>query len=216
VDTAVVAPRSRAEARARLHLANARLLLFVGRLQPFKGPDVAILALAEAVRLAPDVMRDAFLAVVGGPAGVDTQPDEVARLMRLASRSGVGDRVVFFPPQPHHRLADIYSAADAVLVPSRWESFGLVALEAQACGTPVIAASVGGLRDVVVHGRTGLLVEGHDPGAYAAAIVRVLDDRRLAGRMRRAAVRHAARFSWDATAAGVRDVYRELLERQAG
>ena len=162
------------------------------------------------------MMEDAVLGVVGGPAGVDTEPDEVARLMRLAARSGVGDRVIFFPPQPHDRLADFYSAAEAVLVPSRWESFGLVALEAQACGTPVIAAAVGGLRDVVVDGHTGVLVEGHDPGAYASAIVRLFGDPRRAGRMRRAAVRHAGLFSWDATAAGIRDVYRELVDRRAG
>lgn len=216
VDSRIFVPRPRREARARLHLSNAPLLLFVGRLQRFKGPDVAILSVAEAVRRAPELMREAALAVVGGPAGVDTEPDEVARLMRLATSVGVGDRVMFFPPQPHERLADFYSAADLVLVPSRWESFGLVALEAQACGTPVVAAAAGGLRDVVVDGRTGMLVDGHDPARYADAVVRLLSDRRLAARLGVAATRHAARFSWDATAAGVREVYRELLVRRGG
>src|SRR5205807_3535402 len=138
-------------ARARLHLGDARLLLFVGRLQPFKGPDVAIRAMAEAVARSPDVMRHAVLAVVGGPTGMPSSGhDEVARLMELATATGVEDRVMFFPPQPHERLADFYSAAEAVLMPSRSESFGLVALEAQACGTPVIAAAADGLRYSVV------------------------------------------------------------------
>jgi D-inositol-3-phosphate glycosyltransferase len=216
VDPVVFSPRSRASARSRLHLSNARLLLFVGRLQPFKGPDVAIRALADAILRAPDVTRDVLLAVVGGSAGADGEQDQVTRLMRLATEAGVGDRVVFFPPQPHERLADFYRASEAVIVPSRWESFGLVALEAQACGTPVIAAAAGGLRDVVVDGVTGLLVEGHEPAAYAQAILGLLSDRRTASRMGRAAARHAVRFSWDATAAGIRDVYRELVGRRAG
>jgi len=215
VDTELFVPRPKAEARARLHLAKARLVLFVGRLQPFKGPDVAVRALAAAVRQAPELMRDAVLAVVGGPAGQQSQPDEVARLMQLASSAGVGDRVVFFPPQPHERLADFYSAAEVVLVPSRWESFGLVALEAEACGTPVIAADAGGLRDVVVDGSTGFLVKGHDPDRYGAKIVELFSDRKLARRLSAAAVRHSARFSWDATAAEIRGVYRELLPREA-
>src|SRR5205085_1124904 len=190
VNPRIFAPRPRREARASLHLSNARLLLFVGRLQRFKGPDVAILAVAEAARMAPDVMRDAVLAIVGGPTGVDTEPDEVARLMRLATASGVGDRVVFFPPQPHARLADFYSAAELVLVPSRWESFGLVALEAQACGTPVIAAAVGGLRYSVADGVGGYLVQGHDPADYADRIVRLLTDPQEAARLAIGAAAH--------------------------
>ena len=138
-----------------LHLSNERLLLFVGRLQPLKGPDIAIRSLADAVARAPDLTRDVVLAVVGGPSGSASAQDEVARLMNLAASAGVGDRVVFFPPQPHERLADFYTAAEAVLVPSHSESFGLVALEAEACGTPVIAAATGGLRYVVVDGHEG-------------------------------------------------------------
>jgi D-inositol-3-phosphate glycosyltransferase len=135
--------------------------------------------------------------------------------MDLAGALGVGERVMFFSPQPQHRLADFYAAAEAVLVPSRSESFGLVALEAQACGTPVIAADTGGLRFVVSDGVTGFLVPGHDPGDYAERLLQVLSDRVGARRMSDAAVVHAMRFSWDATAASIVDVYREVLDQPA-
>jgi D-inositol-3-phosphate glycosyltransferase len=213
VDRAVFRPRSKAQARARLHLSNARLLLFVGRLQPFKGPDVAIRALAEAVARAPELTRDVILGVVGGSTGHGSDPDEVTRLMELAAAIGIAGHVVFFPPQPHERLVDFYSAAEAVLVPSRSESFGLVALEAESCGTPVIAAATGGLRSVVVEGQTGFLVQGHDPKDYADRILRLLADRELTRRLGRSATRHAAGFSWESTAAEVRLVYPELRVR---
>src|SRR6266545_2726697 len=215
VDHSVFFPRVREEARRRLHLTGVRLALFVGRLQPHKGPDIAIRALGEAVSRDPVRTRDLVLAVVGGPSGGPTAGDEVARLMDLAGALGVGARVVFFPPQPQHRLADFYAAADAVLVPSRSESFGLVALEAQACGTPVIAADTGGVRFVVRDGVTGFLVPGHDPGDYAERLLTVLHDRVGARRMSDAAVVHALRYSWDATAADVLDVYRELIGPRA-
>jgi D-inositol-3-phosphate glycosyltransferase len=215
VDRKVFTPRDRQEAKARLHLANTRLLLFVGRLQPFKGPDVALRAMAEASAIAPEVMRDVTMAVVGGSTGRDAEHDEVTRLMELASGLGIADRVVFFPPQPHGRLADFYSAAEAVLVPSRSESFGLVALEAESCGAPVIGAAVGGLRHVVRDGETGFLVDGHDPAQYADRILRLLCDPVLAARLSAGAIRHAATFSWDSTASGIRDVYREVLQRPA-
>jgi D-inositol-3-phosphate glycosyltransferase len=209
VDRSIFSPRPRPEARARLHLSNARLLLFVGRLQPLKGPDVALRAIAEAVAREPELTSDVMLGVVGGPTG--THPhDEIARLMELAATAGVGDRVLFFPPQPHERLVDFYSAADALIVPSRSESFGLVALEAQACGTPVIASAVGGLRYSVADRESGFLVEGHDPRDYADRILALLSDPAMATRLSRGALRHAARFSWDATAAGIRDVYFEV------
>jgi D-inositol-3-phosphate glycosyltransferase len=214
VDSSIFRPRPKDEARARLHLSNVRLLLFVGRLQPLKGPDVAIRALAEAVARDPALTTDAMLAVVGGATSSD--PDqEVARLMELAATSGVGDRVVFLPPQPHERLADLYSAAEAVLMPSRSESFGLVALEAQACGTPVIAAAVGGLRYAVADGTSGFLVRGHDPSGYALRILDILREPSLAERLGRAATHHAARFSWETTATEIRDVYSEVAGRAA-
>lgn len=214
VDHELFFPRDRDTASARIHLSGARLVLFVGRLQAHKGPDVAVRTLAEAIARDPDGTRDVVLAIVGGPSG-SSHGAEVARLMDLASALGVGERVVFFPPQPQARLADFYAAAEVVLVPSRSESFGLVALEAQACGTPVVAASVGGLRYVVGDGATGFLVEGHDPGDHADRVLALLRDRRAARRMGEAGIAHSMRFSWDTTAAEILGVYREVLDGNA-
>jgi D-inositol-3-phosphate glycosyltransferase len=211
VDGALFAPASRAEARRRLGLDSSRMILFVGRLQPFKGPQIAIRALAEAVARWPDATGDAVLVIVGGPSGEET--DEVSRLGRLAVSLGIANRVRFIPPQPHGRLSAFYSAADLVIVPSRSESFGLVALEAQACGRPVVASEAGGLRYTVVDGVTGFLVPGHDPVRYADRMAPILADPRLRDRMGEAAVVHAGRFTWESTAAGIGEVYRELSGR---
>jgi D-inositol-3-phosphate glycosyltransferase len=210
VDHGLFFPRPRDEASARIHLAGARLLLFVGRLQAHKGPDVAVRTLAEAVARDPEGTADAVLAIVGGPSGAGPGA-EVARLMDLASALGVADRVMLFPPQPQARLADFYAAAEIVLVPSRSESFGLVALEAQACGVPVVAAAVGGLRYVVDDGVTGFLVEGHDAGDHAERVLELLRDPGAARRKGRAGVEHSLRFSWDTTAGRMLGAYRELL-----
>ena len=212
VDHAIFRPRDRGEARARLHLSGLRLALFVGRLQPHKGPDVAIRTLSEAVARDPRATADLMLGIVGGPSG-EHAGAEVARLMELATALGVSDRVILFPPQPHERLADFYAAADVVVMPSRSESFGLVALEAQACGTPVVAASVGGLRTVV--GGGGILVEGHDAGDHAQALLSVLTDPGLAARLGEAGEQESRAFSWDATSQEVAAVYRELLRTAA-
>ncbi|HZD79163.1 MAG TPA: D-inositol-3-phosphate glycosyltransferase, partial [Actinomycetota bacterium] len=211
VDHQLFFPRPRDQARDRLHLTGVRLVLFVGRLQPHKGPDIAVRALAEAIARDPRGTRDVVLAVVGGPSG-SSHGAEVAHLMDLAGALGVGERVVFFPPQPQQRLADFYAAAECVLVPSRSESFGLVALEAQACGTPVVAAAVGGLRYVVEDGATGYLVEGHDPADHAERLLQILADPTLGRRLGTSAVARSLRFSWDATAVEILSVYRELLQ----
>lgn len=214
VDHTIFFPRERLAARERLHLTGLRLALYVGRLQPHKGPDVAVRTLAEAVARDPEVTRDLMLAIVGGPSGTG-QGAEVAHLMQLAAALGVSERVMLFPPLPQARLADVYAAADVVLVPSRSESFGLVALEAQACGTPVVAAAVGGLRFVVRDGQTGYLVEGHDPADHAERMLQILRDPTLAGQMGTTAAREAVRFTWDATASELAGIYRELVAHSA-
>lgn len=182
----------RADARHRLGVDQGqRLVLFTGRLQPHKGPDVAIEALAQ-------LPSDVRLVVVGGPSGAGLEHPEA--LADLAVRLGVADRISFLPPMAQSQLAAWYAAADVVCVPSHSESFGLVALEAQACGTPVVAAAVGGLTTAVVDGVTGLLVNGHIPAHYARALRTLLDDAALRGTMGAKAAVHAAGFSWEVTA----------------
>jgi len=196
-------PGPRAEARAELGLAGAGpVVLFVGRLQPLKGPDVALAAFA---RLAGD-LPEARLVVVGGPSGPQGD-EEVARLHRAAAAAGLVDRVIFRPPVPHEALADYYRAADVLVVPSRSESFGLVAAEAQACGLPVVAAAVGGLSHAVADGQSGILVSGWDPGDFAAALRRVLNEPGLAARLAAGAVAQAEQFSWPATADRLLELY---------
>jgi D-inositol-3-phosphate glycosyltransferase len=166
--------------------------------------------MAEAVARDPEAAGNLVLAIVGGPSGAD-HGAELTRLMELAGALGVTERVMLFPPQPQAKLADFYAAADVVLVPSRSESFGLVALEAQACGTPVVAAEVGGLRYVVDDGKTGFLVEGHDPADHADRLLQILRDPGLAAGLGDEAARQALRFTWDATTGELMSVYREVL-----
>ena len=206
VDGAAFSPRDGGEARRRLGLDGRRVLLFVGRLQPVKGADVAIQAAADVLRDRPD----AVLVVVGGPSG-PMGPSYARGLRDLAAREGVADWVAFLDPRPHQELPWIYAAADVLLMPSRSESFGLAALEAQACGIPVVAASVGGLRYVLEDGVTGSLVDGHDPGRYAERVLRILDDPRLAWRFGEEARRRASTFTWERATDGVVRVYGELL-----
>jgi D-inositol-3-phosphate glycosyltransferase len=204
VDHRLFSPGDRAAARARLGHPGRRVLLFVGRIQPLKGLDLAVQALAE--------IDDAVLWAVGGPSGADG-PDELERVLKLAADLGVSDRLLILPPRPHGELVDYYRAADVCLVPSRTESFGLVALEAAACGTPVVAASVGGLRSIVSDGDTGLLVEGRDPLEWATAVALLLDDSELAGSMGARAAARSGQWSWCMTAARLRRLCSDLVER---
>jgi D-inositol-3-phosphate glycosyltransferase len=209
VDHAFFSPGDRRGARAALTLDVDRpVLLFVGRIQPLKGLDVAVGALHEVLGRRPD----AVLLVVGGPSGSEGDA-EVERVRALVDELGVGDAVRFVEPQPHHVLSTYYRAADVVVVPSRSESFGLVALEAAACGIPVVAAAVGGLRSIVEDGRTGFLVEGRDPGDHAAAVETLLADPALAAVMGHAAAERARTFTWSTTAARLRRLYADLTVR---
>ena len=203
-------PKDPGRARARFRLPAGRLVLFVGRLEPHKGPDMAIRAFAEAAARDAGATSDVSLVVVGGSPG-ERFDAKRGRLLRLAAALGLAGRVTFLPAQPQDRLAELYSAAEVVVVPSRSESFGLVALEAQACGTPVVAAAAGGLPHVVADGSTGFLVRGGEPGKYADRILRILSDPRRSRRMGEAGVVRALGFSWDATTAGILAVYGELI-----
>ncbi len=206
VDHAFFSPGDRAGARTALGLDDRPTLLFVGRIQPLKGLTVAVEALA---RLRD---RSTRLVVVGGPSGAEG-PAELARVMGLIAELGLGDRVTFIEPQPHHMLSTWYRAADVVVVPSRSESFGLVALEAAACGVPVVASAVGGLRTLVDDGVTGLLVEDRDPAAWARAIDRLLDEPEKAAWMGADAAADARRYSWSTTAGRLRRLYADLAAR---
>jgi D-inositol-3-phosphate glycosyltransferase len=152
------------------------------------------------------------LVVVGGASGAGGR-HEVERIEKLAASLGVSDRVRFTAPQPHHMLSTFYRAADVVLVPSRSESFGLVALEAAACGTPVVAAAVGGLRTLVDHGRTGFLVEGRDPAVYTAYAEQILANPALAEELSAQAARRARDFTWSTAAGRLRRIYADLTAR---
>jgi D-inositol-3-phosphate glycosyltransferase len=200
-------PRStRAGDRRRLGLPErGYVVAFVGRIQPLKGPDVLINALA-----APALRdQDVTVVICGGPSGSGL--DRPTALIELAASLGVSHKVRFLAPQTGEALAELYRAADLVAVPSHSESFGLVALEAQACGTPVVAAAVGGLVTAVTDGVSGVLVDGHDPGDWATVLANLLlsPARRL--RLSVGAVRHATNFSWDRTADGLLRVYRESV-----
>ncbi|WP_338073624.1 D-inositol-3-phosphate glycosyltransferase [Kineococcus siccus] len=206
-------PDARAAARARLGLpAGVELLLFVGRLQPLKAPDLLVRAAAELLRAEPGRRSRLRVLVLGGPSGSGTQhPHALADLVR---ELGLEDVVTIRPPVDRPELADHYRAADLVAVPSHNESFGLVALEAQACGTPVVAAAVGGLRTAVADGETGVLVEGHDPRRWAQVLRELLDDPARRGRLGEQARRRAASFGWDTTAEATLQVYAEAREQR--
>jgi D-inositol-3-phosphate glycosyltransferase len=208
IDHDVFRPGNAAAARRRLGLPAGRLILFVGRIQPLKGLDVAVRAFGmlpplEGGDTAPGNPR---LVVVGGPSGPDGAT-ELAEVETIAARLGVADRIQFVDPVPHRALAGYYQAADLLVMPSRSESFGLVAAEAQACGLPVVVSAVGGLRNVVADDRSGLLVAGHEPADYAAAMHRVLADAGLAMKLSAGALEHAEQFSWSATADRFLELY---------
>ncbi|MBA2638780.1 MAG: D-inositol-3-phosphate glycosyltransferase [Nocardioidaceae bacterium] len=208
VDLDVFAPRDPAASRRELGLPErGHVVVFAGRLQPLKGADVLLEAIAELVGGDPSLQpADALVVpVIGGSSG--TGFDHGEELLMLARRLGLEHVVRFVPAMPQAELARWYDAASVVCVPSHNESFGLVAVEAQACGTPVVAAAVGGLTTAVEHEGGGLLVHGWDPRAYAGAVGRLLRNDGERAAMAVAARAHASRFGWDETARGVAQVY---------
>ncbi|MCK7624618.1 D-inositol-3-phosphate glycosyltransferase [Streptomyces sp. RS10V-4] len=203
----------RAAARARLGLPpDAVIPLFAGRIQPLKAPDILLRAAAVLVDADPSLRSRLVVPVVGGPSGSGLAKPE--GLQKLAARLGIADLVRFRPPVGQDQLADWYRAASVLVMPSYSESFGLVAIEAQACGTPVVAAAVGGLPVAVRDGVSGFLVAGHDPADYARALRRFADDPALATTMGAAAARHAVSFGWDTAAAATADVYAAALQER--
>jgi D-inositol-3-phosphate glycosyltransferase len=203
---------SQHEARSQLGIAqDAVVLLFVGRVQPLKGPDVALKAAARLIEADPELRKTLRVVLVGGPSGRRQRADP-DRMHELASQLGISDIVRFEPPCPQAELARWYRAATVLLTPSHSESFGLVALEAQACGTPVVAARVGGLRTVVKDGHSGVLVDGHDPADWARAIKRLIKAPRLLAALSEGARRHASAFGWSATVDRLARVYTGAMD----
>ncbi len=206
VDHDVFHPGDKQEARMRLGLGDNQIVLYVGRIQPHKGTRVAVESFANLIdsRSDSDIVVD--LHVIGGASGA-LGKKELEDCRSLIDQRQIGSRVRFFAPRPHAELAWHYRAADVVVMPSRSESFGLVAAEAQACGTPVIASNIGGLPYVVNASESGLLVDNQDSMAFATAIAAVLDHPSFAERLSDGAVAFSQRFSWEATATRLLELY---------
>jgi D-inositol-3-phosphate glycosyltransferase len=206
VDLTVFRPGPAGEARRKLGLpADASVVVFAGRVQPLKAPDVVLRAAAQLIADDPALAGTLRLVFIGGPSGAGrADPDG---LTELARSLGIADQVRLEPPCPQPELADWYRAATVVMVPSYSESFGLVAVEAQACGTPVIAAAVGGLRTAVQDGESGVLVDGHDPASYARALRELISVPGRRAALARGSVQHASRFGWSRTVERLLSVY---------
>jgi D-inositol-3-phosphate glycosyltransferase len=201
-------------ARVKLNIApDAIMLTFVGRIQPHKGPDVLLRAAAEMVSHSPHLRAKLAVVIMGGASGSGL--NELEKLKVLAKFLKIEDVTHFVDPVSRENLPNWYRASDLVCVPSYSESFGLVALEAQACGTPVVATAIGGLRTAVSDGISGSLVDGHDPKAWSAVISRLIAEphRRLLLSM--GAVEHASHFGWENTARKTLDVYDWALTKQS-
>jgi len=208
VDLELFTPGDVAAARAQLGLPrDAHVLLFVGRIQPLKAPDVLLKAAADLLARRPELRRRLVVAVLGGPSGSGLGKPRA--MQDLARRLGIAAQVRLVPPVDRATLAAWYRAADLVTVPSYSESFGLVAVEALASGTPVVAAAVGGLPFAV--GDAGLLLDGHATADWSAGLEGLLDDPRRRELLSRKAVEHAAQFSWERTTDRLLEVYTESM-----
>ncbi|MGX9295675.1 D-inositol-3-phosphate glycosyltransferase [Tsukamurella paurometabola] len=200
---------ARAAARRGLGLAPEELVLtFVGRIQPHKAPDLLLRAAAPLIHAHPE--RRIRVLVIGGPSGTGLERPDA--LIALARELGIEHAVTFGPPRPPAGLAEVYRASDVVVVPSYSESFGLVAVEAQACGTPVVAAQVGGLPVAVADGVSGRLVDGHEPPVWTAVLDELTADPALRQRLADGAAAHARQFSWARTADGLLESYAKAIE----
>ncbi len=205
VDLNRFSPMPRGQARAALGLApHQKILLFVGRIQRLKGLEVLVRAFARLGDL------DARLLVVGGQPGTSPESREIARLQHLVAKLGIEDRTGFVGAVAHEQLPLYYSAADVTVMPSSYESFGLVAVESLACGTPVVATRVGGLTSIVHDGETGLLVPWRDAQMFAESLRRVLEDTDLRRRLAANARESVLGYGWDRIADEHLALYEDL------
>jgi D-inositol-3-phosphate glycosyltransferase len=220
-NVAVVAPGvdlynftpNRKDARYHLGIDPKKLVIsFVGRIQPHKGPEILIRAINEMMTHNPELRPVLQVFITGGASGVKNHED--IRMRELVNWLKLDDVIKFLEPLSREKLPDLYRSSDLVCVPSYSESFGLVALEAQACGTPVVASAVGGLRTAVADGISGVLVDGHNPKAWSSVLARLLMEPQRRILLSLGAVEHASHFGWDATARGTLDVYDRLINHQ--
>jgi D-inositol-3-phosphate glycosyltransferase len=211
VDLDVFVPGNQSAARKDLGVADdAIVLLFVGRIQPLKAPDVLIESAAEILKRNPELRSQLVVAICGGPSGSGLERPDA--LVTLADQLGISDVVKFVPPTSRAELVKWFQAASVCVVPSYSESFGLVAIEAQACGTPVIAARVGGLPTAVRDGISGVLVDGHEAAAWADQILTVVTNDALRARLSAGAIAHASHFGWEDTTDKLISVYNEAVK----
>jgi len=213
VDLKLFHPIPRDEAKAYLEMPQDHtMVLFVGRIEPLKGIDVLIEAMALLLKDKDELSDEICLCIIGGDpdADADTLNREMSRLQRMRETLGIADVVTFLGKRAQDTLPYHYSAAEVCVVPSHYESFGMVALEAMACGTPVIASKVGGLTFTVRDGRTGFLVPSDDPRALADQLSLLLTDGNLRRTMGQQAVQLSERYSWSIVAGQVVAAYRDL------
>lgn len=214
VDLTVFHPGSRSGARREVGVAEDRILIvFAGRIQPLKAPDVLVHAVADLLSRRPELRARVTLAVIGGPSGTGLERPEW--LEKMVADLGIGGSVEFHPPVGRERLAQWYRAADLVAVPSYSESFGLVAIEAQACGVPVVAARVGGLSTAVSDGVSGLLVDGHGVAQWSRTIEDLVFDDARRATLGRGASEYAHGFGWDFAVDRMIDAYAGAIRHRA-
>jgi len=196
--------------------ADDRMMLFVGRIEPLKGVDTLIKAISLIRQKgALDHHCCLCVSIIGGEPNADpeTMTDEMTRLQQLCDQQGLGDLVTFLGRRGQDTLPYYYSAADVVVMPSHYESFGMVALEAMSCGTPVIATQVGGLAFLVQDGVTGFHIPVDDPAALAERLITILDDHDLRAQMSRQAAEIAHNYAWEKIAASMNTLYQDVLEK---
>lgn len=210
VDLELFSPGSQAVARKELGIPlDSSVLLFVGRIQPLKAPDILIRAAAELIAMRPELRSSLLVVICGGMSG--TGVDHPETLRDLSIDLGIRDLIRFEPPTSRAKLVSWYRAADLTVIPSYSESFGLVAIESQACGTPVLASAVGGLKIAVADNVSGRLIDGHNPIAYSHVLNQLLTNPIAREELSRGARMHAAAFGWENTTAGLMDSYNRAL-----
>jgi D-inositol-3-phosphate glycosyltransferase len=218
VDSEKFCPGSREDARSALGLGDERLILFVGRIQQLKGIEILIRAAKILAQREQDGLVPRFrVAIVGGrPSGKnDPEAREIRRLQKIAGDLGIADRLSWVGAVDHEQLPMYYRAADVTVMPSTYESFGLVAVESMACGTPVVAARVGGLQTTIQDERTGYLIPWRDPALYAERIAQVISQPNLRAQLGANARERALRFGWENVARQLLDLYESLRHEPA-